>query len=1156
MQELFGLSMTGIMIALLAIFVPAMLIVAALANWNRIMVKFGLRSIPRRPAQTALIIVGVMLSTVITSAAFGTGDTLSFSIRNIAVEQLGTIDQVLIAVRAGENDSFGAESYIPYSRFEELQSQVADIEGIDGIMPQLAETVPVVDSRTSLSAGLMRFVGLEPTLLAGFGEFVLISGGTARLSDVAFGEAYINTKAEKELEAKVGDDLRVFLKSGPVIVKVKGIVERGGLAGADPTMIFPLAHAQELLDRQGEINLIVVSNDGEVFTDEQLAEDVTTELRSRFTDREVVAQLQAVLNRESVQPLLSEHESGLRGRLEEDFTELLAELKRESVSDRLVSLLADAEVSGEVFKALDQDDPGEEIVAALRELFTLSLDLAEFRILNIKHNLLAEADEAGSGVTSFFMIMGSFSIMVGVLLIFLIFVMLAAARRSEMGMARAVGAKRRHLVQMFLFEGTAYALMSAAAGVLLGLIVSAIMVTALNRIFAGFDDDFRLVRHFEPRSIVVAYALGMAITFATVAVSAVRVSRLNIVAAVRGLPTPITITTTGWRDIFTAPVRAVVSPFMLLWKSAIALVTLHPVRSLGYLVQAFWTAISIPGSIGKAIVRIIARLFMQGWLPFVAGIGLVWWGLSIDRLSLFTGGVSLVIVGIGLMLRTVLRRTSMRSDRRDRIAFSFMGITMLVFWVVPFDSVLEDLLGRLEGDFEMVFVSGLAMVAAAVWTVMYNADYVLRAVTFFSGRVGRLRPVVVTAVAYPLSSKFRTGLTLAMFALVIFTLVVMSILSSIFGTQFATSEEIHGGWHINGSVNSNTPIEDINAQIASIPDLRTEDFVGIGGYTRLSLQARQKDGEEQSWRRIPIRAVDDPYLAASKYDFKLIADGYGPEPEDVWSALSRDPTLAVAGGGMVPTEAGGEEDWRPIQVEGLHYQDESMSPVTMEVRDPRSGALSEITLIGVLDRIHESQSTMFTSNGFVDGFVPFPVPITNYRFAVAKGVDQKEVAQTIEKNLLEHGMETEVLEEVLKEEAAAARAIFRLFIGFMALGLLVGIAALGVVSMRAVVERRQEIGVLRAIGYRRSMIQLSFLFESSFIALSGIFIGVVLGTILSYNAFLDIRAQEGLDTLRFSVPWIQIAIIVVGAYIFSLLTTFMPARQASRIYPAEALRYE
>ncbi|GIT02405.1 MAG: hypothetical protein CM1200mP27_10300 [Chloroflexota bacterium] len=63
--------------------------------------------------------------------------------------------------------------------------------------------------------------------------------------------------------------------------------------------------------------------------------------------------------------------------------------------------------------------------------------------------MLDEADRAGSGVTSIFIIMGLFSIMVGVLLIFLIFVMLAAARRAEMGMARAVGAKRRHLIQMF-----------------------------------------------------------------------------------------------------------------------------------------------------------------------------------------------------------------------------------------------------------------------------------------------------------------------------------------------------------------------------------------------------------------------------------------------------------------------------------------------------------------------------------------------------------------------------------------------------------------------------------------------------------------------------------------------------------------------------------
>ena len=65
---------------------------------------------------------------------------------------------------------------------------------------------------------------------------------------------------------------------------------------------------------------------------------------------------------------------------------------------------------------------------------------------------------------SIFTTFGSFSIAAGILLIFLIFVMLAAERRSELGIARAVGTRRGHLVQMFLFEGVAYDMIAAAVG--------------------------------------------------------------------------------------------------------------------------------------------------------------------------------------------------------------------------------------------------------------------------------------------------------------------------------------------------------------------------------------------------------------------------------------------------------------------------------------------------------------------------------------------------------------------------------------------------------------------------------------------------------------------------------------------------------------------
>ena len=135
------------------------------------------------------------------------------------------------------------------------------------------------------------------------------------------------------------------------------------------------------------------------------------------------------------------------------------------------------------------------------------------------------------------------------------------------------------------------------------------------------------------------------------------------------------------------------------------------------------------------------------------------------------------------------------------------------------------------------------------------------------------------------------------------------------------------------------------------------------------------------------------------------------------------------------------------------------------------------------------------------------------------------------------------------------RGVLRLFQGFLALGLVVGIAALGVISTRSVVERRQQVGMLRAIGYRSHMVALAFLLESSFIALSGILIGVIGGVVLGRD-IVDVFLSTIAPAQNFSIPWLQIGLIVVAAYGFSLLTTLLPAYQASRIYPAEALRYE
>jgi putative ABC transport system permease protein len=118
------------------------------------------------------------------------------------------------------------------------------------------------------------------------------------------------------------------------------------------------------------------------------------------------------------------------------------------------------------------------------------------------------------------------------------------------------------------------------------------------------------------------------------------------------------------------------------------------------------------------------------------------------------------------------------------------------------------------------------------------------------------------------------------------------------------------------------------------------------------------------------------------------------------------------------------------------------------------------------------------------------------------------------------------------------------------------VAALGVISARAVVERRQEIGVMRAIGFEQGKVRLSFLIESSMVALAGIIIGTALGLIIAFNVIQDSKSDGSWENLSFVVPWLNFAIIYGLVYGAALLTSFLPARQAARVYPAEALRYE
>ena len=316
-------------------------------------------------------------------------------------------------------------------------------------------------------------------------------------------------------------------------------------------------------------------------------------------------------------------------------------------------------------------------------------------------------------------------------------------------------------------------------------------------------------------------------------------------------------------------------------------------------------------------------------------------------------------------------------------------------------------------------------------------------------------------------------------------------------------------------------------------------------------------GTGRDFESYAVTGLDDAFLSTTTYGFAAIADGYG-SAADVWRALREQPGLAVVDPIVAPRRDHWESGVRPdFKLTGFALEDGRFRPTPLDVRDQQTGQAVQLTVIGVLaDTVPEQMWGISTSLETLEAALGARARPTVYWLDLAEGADEAAVASRLESALLANGLEAEPLRETLDDVVAVSKTFNYVIEGFMGLGLVVGVAALGVISARSVVERRQQIGVLRAIGFRRRMIQATFLAESSFVALTAIVVGTALGLVIARNVISDSAEQESWSTMTLDVPWLSLAGIFVVVYVVALLTTLAPAIRASRVYPAEALRYQ
>ncbi len=703
----------------------------------------------------------------------------------------------------------------------------------------------------------------------------------------------------------------------------------------------------------------------------------------------------------------------------------------------------------------------------------LGPSLAGTTIVQSKREVLDAADKSAAAMGSLFLFIGSFSIIAGVLLLVNVFVMLAEERKSQLGMLRAVGLTRSRLVGEFAIEGAVYAAIAALLGLGVGWLVGRGVVAIAAEIFNqwntngnALDITFGITR----TSLVNGFTAGFLIAFTTVVLTSVRLSRLNVIAAIRDLPTD------GIRRM-----------------------------------RPRWVATATAGAVLFAVA-------------------------SVPALAASAGAAVYLLPSLALLCTVplLLRRF------RPHAVWTAVSAAVLV-WVLTANLVRPHMFDG--SSMTTYIVLGVLVTFSAVLLISENQQVLLRPLRRFLDRPTESALSARLALAYPTARRFRTGATLVMYSIVVFVVVLLTQITAIMTASVGNAvADARAGWGYRVDVNGATLVED------PVTTLRSGPFAGrVTEVTPLVVApTTATDPGRRTTEPLEAVAVGVPDTVRTTHVLKL--SRRLPQYADdaaAWTAVLADPSLVVLDQFFGSSGGPPGEPYSPGD--------------TFGVTDPETGAHRTVTIAGIL-----SSGAAFYNIGAGQNRYPilmgsttvqqlFPAARATSFLLATTGTDDAGLVADLQGRFLASGLVATDIRAQVEQNFAASRSFFRLMQGFLALGLFVGIAGLGVVMVRAVRERRRTIGVLRALGFRADAIRRAFMAESTFIAVEGIVIGAVLAVLTTWLLYRNSAAFRGLEG-PYPIAWRDIALILGATFGASILATIGPARRASAIHPAVAVR--
>jgi putative ABC transport system permease protein len=476
------------------------------------------------------------------------------------------------------------------------------------------------------------------------------------------------------------------------------------------------------------------------------------------------------------------------------------------------------------------------------------------------------------------------------------------------------------------------------------------------------------------------------------------------------------------------------------------------------------------------------------------------------------------------------------------------------------------------------------MVLGTVWALIANAQLLVNPLLTLVSGLPSLYAMSRLASSYPLQRRFRTGLSVVMFSLVVFAMTVMAVITNAMANTYTNINEQTGGYDIQATAYFK-PLPDLQTSLAQ-HGINPADFAAIGVRDSTDVGIIQLSASTPRWSLYPAQLVSGAFLQGYGLHLTARAKGFSSD-NAIWQALQTHPNYALIDSSAVPynpnastnapvydpnapsaSNAGapatppGLDPQQAFTLSGVYQGDTSFPAIPLWVVGTQAQQAMKVTVIGIVDNSNSDHFGLYVQQDAASvasigtGIDPTQPETQSYYFKVAPGQNVHALALALGSAFLDNGLETTVLQDAILQARGPRILLSNILLGVVAMTLLLGVAALAITGTRAVIERRQQIGMLRALGCPRYLIQGAFLLESFMVGAIGSILGIVLGLILAHNIFAVNFFEQYQTSLVFSVPWQQLELIVGISFLSSLLGALLPAWQAGRITPAEALRYQ